>query len=156
VKFIFVIIGVLVTAASVFLLLSSNVDASSSSWRYDAHGRNIDIDICVRCESPIPGPPGPPGPPGEQGPPGPSQQFTVRTIGVLETEIPSDTEKTAEVLCLSDETAISGSFGIIGNTDGIESLNEGLTDTNGYFIDIDNGGKDSIFVNVFVTCAKLV
>jgi hypothetical protein len=59
----------LVTIATLFLLLSPTADATS--WRYDAHGRNIDIDICVRCESPIPGPPGPQGPPGEQGPAGP-------------------------------------------------------------------------------------
>ena len=69
-KFILVIVGVLVAVATMFLLLSSTVDASSS-WRYDAHGRSIDIDICIRCDSPIPGPPGPQGPPGEQGPPGP-------------------------------------------------------------------------------------
>jgi Collagen triple helix repeat (20 copies) len=68
VKFILVIIGILLTVATVFLLLSSNADATS--WRYDEHGRNIDIDICIRCEFPIPGPPGPQGPPGEQGPKG--------------------------------------------------------------------------------------
>ena len=61
--------GVLVIVAALFLLLSSPVGASS--WRYDQHGRNIDIDICVHCDSPIPGPPGPQGPPGEQGEPGP-------------------------------------------------------------------------------------
>jgi hypothetical protein len=36
----------------------------------NAHSRNIDIDICIRCTSTIPGPPGPQGPQGEQGPPG--------------------------------------------------------------------------------------
>jgi hypothetical protein len=66
VKFIFIIVGTLIAVATVFLLLSSNVDASTS-WRYDQHGRNIDIDICIKCDSPIPGPPGPQGPPGEQG-----------------------------------------------------------------------------------------
>ena len=69
-KFNFVIVGVLITVATIFLLLSSSVSASSS-WRYDQHGRNIDIDICIRCDSPILGPPGPQGPPGEQGPSGP-------------------------------------------------------------------------------------
>ena len=69
-KVIFVIVGVLITVATAFLLLASYADATSS-WRYDQHGRNIDIDICIRCESPIPGPRGPQGPSGEQGPPGP-------------------------------------------------------------------------------------
>jgi hypothetical protein len=36
---------------------ASQVDADNS-WRYAAHNRHIDIDICIRCESPIPGPPG--------------------------------------------------------------------------------------------------
>ena len=41
------------------------LNASDRSWRYNAHGTNIDIDICIKCESPIPGPPGPQGPTGE-------------------------------------------------------------------------------------------
>jgi hypothetical protein len=53
-----------------FFLLSAPAGASSS-WRYDEHGRNIDIDICVRCTSATPGPQGPPGPPGQQGFQGP-------------------------------------------------------------------------------------
>jgi hypothetical protein len=69
VKIIFVIVGVLVAVAATFLLLSSS--AGATSWRYDEHGRNIDIDICIRCDSPIPGPPGPQGEQGPQGPPGP-------------------------------------------------------------------------------------
>lgn len=54
------------------ILSFSPVDASrDSSWRYDAHGRSIDIDICIRCDSPIPGSPGPQGPAGPPGPQGP-------------------------------------------------------------------------------------
>ncbi len=79
VKFIFVIVGVLITVATIFLLLTSYVDASPS-WRYDQYGRTIDIDICIKCDSPIPGPPGPQGSPGEQGPsgpPGPNKELQV-------------------------------------------------------------------------------
>ncbi|MGH9953039.1 MAG: hypothetical protein ACRD5J_15590, partial [Nitrososphaeraceae archaeon] len=79
-------VGVLVTVATVLLLLSSTASASSSSWRYDQHGRNIDIDICIRCESPIPGPQGPPGPPGEQGPPG--KDSNMQGKGVILTDTP--------------------------------------------------------------------
>lgn len=51
-----------------FLTVSSPANANSShDWRFNAHSRNIDIDICVRCTSTIPGPPGPQGPPGAQG-----------------------------------------------------------------------------------------
>jgi Collagen triple helix repeat (20 copies) len=74
-------IGVFSITVGIIILFSSPVDASrDSSWRYDAHSRSIDIDICISCTSPIPGPPGPqglPGPQGEtgdtgpQGPPGP-------------------------------------------------------------------------------------
>jgi hypothetical protein len=38
---------------------------NSHDWRFNAHSRNIDIDICIRCTSTIPGPPGPQGPPGD-------------------------------------------------------------------------------------------
>jgi hypothetical protein len=34
---------------------------NSHDWRFNAHGRSIDIDICVRCTSTILGLPGPPG-----------------------------------------------------------------------------------------------
>lgn len=99
---------------------------------------------------------GPPGEQGPQGPPGPTQQFTFRTTGIIDTEVPSETEKTIDVFCQSDETAISGSFGIVGNMDGISSLREGLNDSNGYFVDILNNAKESRFIEVYVTCAKLV
>jgi len=54
------------------ILLLSTVAAPVSAdyshdWRFNAHSRSIDIDICVRCTSTTPGPPGPQG---EQGPPG--------------------------------------------------------------------------------------
>ncbi|MGH9986753.1 MAG: collagen-like triple helix repeat-containing protein [Nitrososphaeraceae archaeon] len=69
----------IIVASSIFLLSSaiSPVSADNShDWRFNAHSRSIDIDICIRCTSTIPGPPGPPGEkgdkgdPGEQGPPG--------------------------------------------------------------------------------------
>jgi hypothetical protein len=54
-----------------FLTAPSPANADNShDWRFNAHSRNIDIDICIRCTSTIPGPPGPQGPQGEQGPPG--------------------------------------------------------------------------------------
>ncbi|MGC1134216.1 MAG: hypothetical protein WA941_15425 [Nitrososphaeraceae archaeon] len=49
----------------------SEVNSSSNDWRLAAHNRHIDIDICVRCTSTVPGPQGPPGPQGEQGETGP-------------------------------------------------------------------------------------
>ena len=51
----------------------------AANSRLDMHSRSIDIDICIRCNSSIPGPPGPQGETGdkgdlgEQGPPGPSK-----------------------------------------------------------------------------------
>lgn len=56
------------------LFIPSDVSSSGSDWRLAAHNRYIDIDICVRCTSTVPGPQGPPGEKGEQGeqgPPGP-------------------------------------------------------------------------------------
>jgi len=79
------------------ILLLSTVAAPVSAdyshdWRFNAHSRSIDIDICVRCTSTTPGPPGPqgpPGPPGEtgpqgeqgpQGPPGPQEPVGTEDI----------------------------------------------------------------------------
>ena len=67
----------IIVVSSLILLSAviSSVNADNNrNWRLDAHGRSIDIDICIRCTSNIPGPPGPqgpPGPPGETGPQGP-------------------------------------------------------------------------------------
>jgi hypothetical protein len=75
------LIIVAVAVSAIFLAIAiaivpSTVDASQDTWRYDAYSRSVDIDICIRCDSPIPGPPGPQGPPG---PPGPSK-ITVVTL----------------------------------------------------------------------------
>jgi hypothetical protein len=116
VKFIFIIVGVLITVATIFLLLTSYADASSS-WRYDQHSRNIDIDICIRCESPIPGPPGPQGetgPQGEQGiqgPPGPEQEIVVRQVEGN----PVGSGLQSVVTCSSDEVVTGGGFLITGD-----------------------------------------
>jgi hypothetical protein len=49
-----------------YAVAAAPVSASNShDWRFNAHGRSIDIDICIRCT----------GPPGPQGPPGPSTVF---------------------------------------------------------------------------------
>src|SRR5919106_1651171 len=67
----------IIVVSSLILLSAviSSVNADNNrNLRLDAHGRSIDIDICIRCTSNIPGPPGPqgpPGPPGETGPQGP-------------------------------------------------------------------------------------
>jgi len=61
-----------VIIVSVVLLLPSSespANAADRNWRFDEHGRNIDIDICVMCTQP--GPQGPQGPQGEPGPQGP-------------------------------------------------------------------------------------
>jgi hypothetical protein len=66
------------SASIVILLVPISAEASlNSPWRYDSHSRSIDIDICIRCTSTVPGPQGPPGPPGEQGPPGDTRQTIV-------------------------------------------------------------------------------
>lgn len=59
--------------AFILIIIPYSAEANKDSWRYNAHSRSIDIDICIRCDSPIPGPPGP------QGPPGPSK-ITVVTL----------------------------------------------------------------------------
>jgi hypothetical protein len=79
------IIMPIIIALPILLLCAVAVPISADNghdWRFNAHSRSIDIDICVRCTSTIPGPPGPPGEqgihgekgdkgdPGEQGPPG--------------------------------------------------------------------------------------
>jgi hypothetical protein len=43
------------------LFTPSEVNSVSSDWRLAAHNRHIDIDICIRCTSTVPGPQGPPG-----------------------------------------------------------------------------------------------
>lgn len=53
------------------LSMPSEVNSVSNDWRLAAHNRHIDIDICIRCTSTVPGPQGPPGPPGPQGDTGP-------------------------------------------------------------------------------------
>lgn len=58
-------------AIAMILIPTSTVNASLDSWRYNTHSRSIDIDvdICIRCTSDVPGPQGPQG---EQGPAGPA------------------------------------------------------------------------------------
>lgn len=75
---------------SVILFLPSSEsegNATDRNWRYNEHGRNIDIDICVMCTQPGPqGPQGPQGPPGEQGPegpPGPPAETPTGTVSVI-------------------------------------------------------------------------
>src|SRR5919106_761115 len=85
----------IIVVSSLILLSAviSSVNADNNrNWRLDAHGRSIDIDICIRCTSNIPGPPGPQGPPGppgetgpqgpqgEQGPPGPDKRLNTFQI----------------------------------------------------------------------------
>jgi hypothetical protein len=72
------IISSIVIGLSILLLYAvaaAPVSAGNNhDWRFNAHSRSIDIDICIRCTSTIPGPPGPQGPsgpPGETGPQGP-------------------------------------------------------------------------------------
>jgi hypothetical protein len=50
-------------ALFLLILIPHSVEAIRDSWRHDAHSRSIDIDvdICVRCTSDVPGPQGPPG-----------------------------------------------------------------------------------------------
>jgi hypothetical protein len=53
----------IIVASSIFLLSTviSPVSADNGrDLRLDAHSRSIDIDICIRCTSTIPGPQGPP------------------------------------------------------------------------------------------------
>jgi hypothetical protein len=52
--------------AFILILIPFSVEASRNSWRFDAYSRNIDIDICVKCTSTVPGPQGLPGPEGSQ------------------------------------------------------------------------------------------
>src|ERR671911_3004767 len=52
---------------TLILFMPSDANSTSSDWRLAAHNRHIDIDICIRCTSTVPGPQGPPG---EQGPQG--------------------------------------------------------------------------------------
>ena len=52
--------------AFLLILIPFSVKASRDSWRFDVYSRNIDIDICVKCTSTIPGPQGLPGPEGSQ------------------------------------------------------------------------------------------
>ena len=58
------------------LFVPTEVNSAIDDWRLAAHNRNIDIDICIRCTSTVPGLQGPPGEkgdkgdPGERGPPG--------------------------------------------------------------------------------------
>lgn len=46
--------SILLFSAVVFPVSADN----SRDWRFEAHSRSIDIDICVRCTSTIPGPQG--------------------------------------------------------------------------------------------------
>jgi hypothetical protein len=70
-----IFIPIVVTSILLLFTAAATVTADNNhDWRLNAHGRSIDIDICIRCTSTIPGPPGPQGPPGlqgETGPPGP-------------------------------------------------------------------------------------
>lgn len=83
---------VIALTAAVLLLPSFDysVDATDRNWRYNEHGRNIDVDICVMCTQPGPqGPPGPKGdtgdigPQGEQGPLGPATELPIGTLTVV-------------------------------------------------------------------------
>jgi collagen triple helix repeat protein len=70
----FQILLFIVSLSLVTILISfTAVEEVSASSRLDLNRRSIDIDIdiCIRCDSPVPGPPGPQGPAGEQGPTGP-------------------------------------------------------------------------------------
>jgi hypothetical protein len=57
--------SLLVITSLSFLMLMvfmpSEANSSSNDWRLAAHNRHIDIDICIRCTSTVPGPQGPPG-----------------------------------------------------------------------------------------------
>lgn len=110
------------------------------------------VDICIRCESPIPGPPGPPGPQEST----PEIVFGDGPSGTIDNEVPPGTENSFIAFCSIDTTAIGGSFGLTGDVGDIQNIREGLTDNNGYFVNINNGGHESVFVDVFVTCVKLV
>lgn len=63
-------VSIPVTLTVVLLLPSfeSSANATDRTWRYNEHGRNIDVEICLRCTQP--GPQGPKGETGEQGPQG--------------------------------------------------------------------------------------
>lgn len=100
-------ISMAVTLTVVLLLSSfeSSANAADRNWRYNEHGRNIDIDICVMCTQPgsqgpqgpkgdtgpqgpqgLTGPQGEPGPQGiqgEQGPPGPAIESPTATVFVV-------------------------------------------------------------------------
>ncbi|MPZ07825.1 MAG: hypothetical protein GEU26_15665 [Nitrososphaeraceae archaeon] len=81
------IVGAAIISVLAFLviIIPSSAEANRDSWRYDTHSRSIDIDICIRCTSTVPGPQGPPGPKGDTGPVGPQGPSgdTHQTIVVL-------------------------------------------------------------------------
>jgi hypothetical protein len=79
----FQIILFICSLSLVTILISfTTIEEVSASSRLDLNRRStdidVDIDICIRCDSPVPGPPGPQGPPGEQGPPGDTRQTIIK------------------------------------------------------------------------------
>jgi hypothetical protein len=162
VKFIFIAAGVMVAVATVFLLFSSLSADASPSWRYVTHGRNIDIDICIKCESPIPGPPGPkgdagdPGPQGEQGEQGPTGPVgdieTVQRISEGVVIHPGATDH-ATASCNPDEKVTGGGFTTGGGLEIITNLREG--DNNEWVAGANNPTSQDRIIFAVVECAKL-
>jgi hypothetical protein len=139
-----------ITILALIYIPLSLVDASKdSSLRYDAHGRSIDldIDICVKCTSDVPGPPGPPGPAGpqgpqgEQGPPGPDKTLQTRQVmGLPGTILPGNTGFSI-LSCNADEVVTGGGIQFQG---GGNEINPSHTESrpmsggNGWIVTYDN------------------
>lgn len=102
---VYLCVSVVIILSVVLLLPSpgSEANATDRDWRYDAHDRNIDIDICVMCTQPGPpgphgeqGPPGEQGPVGPQGPPGPATEPSTATLSVK-----------VEIICMGNVAPVS-------------------------------------------------
>ena len=164
-----------VITLSVILLLQlseSSANAADRNWRYNEHGRNIDIDICVMCTQPgpagpqgEPGPQGPKGDTGDSGPPGPEKELQVRHVTSEVVTIPGNPPGTITTIfteCADDEIVVGGGYstsywgGIIaGNAKFSPWVTESSTD-NGWLVEYTPRSQNPVNVQAFAECAKLV
>jgi len=52
--YLFISLAITITVVLLLPSFESHANAVDRNWRYNEHDRNVDIDICVACESPIP------------------------------------------------------------------------------------------------------
>jgi len=173
-------IGILYVSASIGLSLilllqvsESPANAADREWRFNEHGRNIDIDICVMCTQT--GPQGPQGEPGPQGPPGPDKELQVRTVVGDSQEVQSGDFVAATAICDPDEVVTGGGATTsYVSGEGSNVVNPSITEVgaplnptdgwsgapldapNGWWFLYENPGPEPVTIAALAECAKLI